>query len=366
MAKHRIGVIAVREVGVAELREIARGAAVFGSGGGGDPYIGRLVAEQAVRRYGPVPVVELDEVPGDALVAGLAVIGAPTVLVEKLPSGEEPVAAFRALQHHLGRPITHVLPIEVGGTNSLMPFVVAAALGLPVVDADCMGRAFPEVQMVVCTLDGIPASPMALADENGNSVVLCTRDNHWAEVLARSALVTMGCAAMLGTFSMSGEQARRMIPDTLGVAERLGRLVDSARRRRLDPVRAVTEALGGDLLFTGKITDVDRRTQGGFARGEAQLAGLGAWSGASLRLAFQNEHLVARRDGEVVATVPDLICVLDADDGEPLTCEVLRYGQRVAVLGAPCHERWRTPEGLALVGPRAFGYDHEHVPVGGG
>ena len=64
-----------------------------------------------------------------------------------------------------------------------------------------------------------------------------------------------------------------------------------------------------------------------------------------------------------MASTPDLICVLDAETGEPVTTESMRYGFRVAVLGVPCHPRWRTPGGLGLVGPRYFGYDLDYVPV---
>ncbi|MEU7481809.1 DUF917 domain-containing protein [Lentzea sp. NPDC042327] len=354
----------MREIGVEELRYLARGAAILGAGGGGDPYIGRLVAEQALREHGPVLAVEPHEVPDDALVAGIGMIGAPTVMVEKLPSGTEAVTAFRTLQRELGRPITHVLPIEVGGMNSLAPFPVAAALGLPVLDADCMGRAFPMVQMVVCTLDGVPAKPLAVADEKGNSVVLDVLDNHWAERLARSAAVRMGCTAVLCSFPMSGAQARgTVIPRTLTRAARLGRLVEQARRDHADPCAAVADHLGGRVLFTGKVAGVLRENDPGFARGEALLEGSGAHDGSRFRLAFQNEHLVATLDDVVVASVPDLICVLEAD-GEPVPGERLRYGQRVVVVGAPCHPRWRTPEGLALVGPSAFGYPHGYEPLG--
>ncbi|NED80274.1 DUF917 domain-containing protein, partial [Streptomyces sp. SID11233] len=115
-------------------------------------------------------------------------------------------------------------------------------------------------------------------------------------------------------------------------------------------------------VFTGKVADVQRATAGGFARGSARLTGLGDDSGAVLELAFQNENLVAVRDGEVVVSVPDLICVLDSDSGEPVTTESLRYGLRVSVLGVPCDPRWRTPEGLALAGPGYFGYAHPYVP----
>ena len=56
--------------------------------------------------------------------------------------------------------------------NSMLPIAAAARLGLPLVDADGMGRAFPELQMVTFTMGGVSATPMALVDEKGNSAIL--------------------------------------------------------------------------------------------------------------------------------------------------------------------------------------------------
>jgi len=64
-----------------------------------------------------------------------------------------------------------------------------------------------------------------------------------------------------------------------------------------------------------------------------------------------------------VTTVPDLIMSLDAATGLPIPTESLRYGLRVIVVGMPCDPQWRTPAGLAVVGPREFGYDMEYVPI---
>jgi uncharacterized protein len=128
-------------------------------------------------------------------------------------------------------------------------------------------------------------------------------------------------------------------------------------------VETVRQAVGGFLLFKGKIGDVDRRTEGGFARGDANLAGIDDYAGQTAQLSFQNEHLVARINGEIKVTVPDLITVLDVETGEPITTEAMRYGYRVAVIGIPCNDKWRTPAGIALVGPRYFGYDVDYVPV---
>jgi uncharacterized protein len=348
----------VRRLAEAEIEDLAVGAAILGTGGGGNPYVGKLLAQQALREHGPVEIVCVEEVPEDAFAVFSAMMGAPTVMVEKLPSGDELVRAFRALEERLGRTLTHVVPAEVGGINSTLPVAAAAMLRLPLVDADGMGRAFPEVQMATPTIYGVAATPMALADEKGNTAVIETIDNHWTERISRSITIAFGCTALIALYPMTGAEAREsLIPGTLGLARDLGRLVRAGR------TDGVLERLGGHRLFEGKVVDVERRTVGGFARGEARIEGTGADAGASLAIRFQNEHLVASRDGEIAATVPDLIVVLDAETGEPITTEELRYGFRVTVLAAPCDARWRTEAGLALVGPRYFGYDVDYVPI---
>jgi uncharacterized protein len=354
----------LRRVAEAELDDLAVGAAILGTGGGGNPYIGTLLAKQAIRKHGPVELVSVDEVDDDALVVPSAMMGAPTVMVEKLPRGDEIIRAFEALQEYLGRRITHTVSIEAGGLNSTTPFSVATRMDIPLVDADGMGRAFPEIQMVTPTIYGIAATPMALADEKGNTAILETIDNRWTERFARSITVDMGATAMIALYSLSGRDVKRaMVPGTLGLAEELGRLLRRTRAANEDPVAAVIDRLDGYRVFTGKIADVDRRTEAGFAKGEAEIEGIGDDGDSTLSLHFQNEHLVAIRDGVPVASVPDLIIVLDAETGEPITTEELRYGYRVSVITTPCDERWRTEAGLTLAGPRYFGYEIDYVPV---
>src|SRR3954453_19423806 len=138
----------MRKIGKQEIEDIAVGAALLGTGGGGEPYIGKLMALQAIEEYGEVTLLEVDEVPEDALVVPSSMMGAPTVMLEKAPSGEEPIVAFQLVEKYLGKKIFGTFPIEAGGVNSMLPFALAARLGLPVIDADGMGRAFPELQMV--------------------------------------------------------------------------------------------------------------------------------------------------------------------------------------------------------------------------
>ncbi len=148
--------------------------------------------------------------------------------------------------------------------------------------------------------------------------------------------------------------------DDWGIATRV---TDYQELLALDSVDAVRQAVGGFLIFRGKITDVDRRIEGGWNRGDAKMSGSGDFAGQELLLEFQNEHLAVRVDGEFAATVPDLIAVLDSETGEPITTEALRYGMRVAVIAFPCAPQWREPAALELAHPRYFGYDVDYVPV---
>jgi DUF917 family protein len=74
---------------------------------------------------------------------------------------------------------------------------------------------------------------------------------------------------------------------------------------------------------------------------------------------------MAERDGKILVTTPDLITLLEAESGAPVTADSLRYGLRLKALAFPSDPQWRTPEGIALIGPRYFGYDVDYAPFAG-
>jgi DUF917 family protein len=360
----------MRHITIADLEDLALGAAFLGTGGGGDPYIGKLMARAAIGRHGPVTLLALEELPDRLEVIACGVMGAPTILIEKLSSGAEIGLALDTFQARTGRRPAAIIPFEAGGINSMLPLVLAAERGLPVVDADGMGRAFPQLEMETFNVYGVPAAPLAIADERGNCVLIETASAARAEFIARGVTIRMGGQSHLVNYAMDGETARRVsVPGTMSLALGIGATIRTARATHRDPLPAVIAFLSAThyevarLLCSGKIADVSRRERNGWSVGTVLVAPFGG--GGTVTIEIQNENLVAEQGGAVLAVVPDLIVMLDLDTAEPLTTERLRYGQRVNLLGVRVPPIMRTPEALAVFGPQAFGLRHSYQPLGG-
>jgi len=349
----------------ADIEALAIGAAILGTGGGGNPYIGKLRCLQQLRAGNRVALIGLDELSDDAYVAPIGGIGAPIVGIEKLEEGNEGVRALRALESHCNRKIDALIAAEIGGGNSMEPLINGAITGIPVVDGDGMGRAFPEMQMTTFSIYGHLSTPAALADERGNVVIFQKAVSEvWFERLARSAVVTMGGTAIGVEAPMSGAYVKRAaVPGTVTQAIRLGNLVLEANRSHTNPLPLICASEQGVHLMDAKIVELKRHLRGGFAVGEIQLEGIDTHAGTRAQVVFQNEFLSFERAGRVEVSVPDLVVILDLDTGHAITTEVLRYGQRVAILALPCHPLLRSPEALAVVGPKSFGLDVTFQPL---
>lgn len=358
----------------ADLPDVARGAAFLGAGGGGNPYVGRLMVELALAETGrTLELLDLTEVPDDALLIPTNMMGAPTCIVEKLPEGMEAARSLQRLERHLGRRAFATMPVEADGVNSMIPLVVALRLGIPVVDADGMGRAFPELFHETFHIYGVSGTPMVITDEHGDQTLIETHDNFAMEWLARGVTIRMGGVSYVAMYPMDGATAKRVaIPGAIGLCLLIGRTIRAAREAHTEPFDALERALAGTtyavsrVIFAGKIVEVFRRTTDGFVKGTVRVAAVDAGeddAAGPLEIDSQNENLIARSRGEILAVVPDLICVLDAETAEPITTEELRYGQRVRVMAVGVPPIMRTPEALAVWGPRHFGYDVEYVAL---
>lgn len=352
--------------------DIALGASVLGTGGGGDPFIGIQMVKHALKLFGAVRIAPLTQANDDEIYVPCSMVGATTVIMEKIMTPNQFLRAIDTMSSTLKTRIAGTFPIEIGGVNSLIPFIVAAQKQIPVVDCDGVGRAFPEVQMVSFYLDDLPSGPNTLADEKGNTLVVYPIDGRWSERFARAIMEQMGAAAAMCDYPLTGRALKKSaIPGTLTLAQHIGQTLRLAWQSGSNPIHAITQALNGHVIASGKIIDVMRQTTGGFARGHVLIEGMRNDKGEQVTVLFQNELLLVYRSSatrepaqeNLLAVVPDLISIIDSETGRPIVTEYLRYGQRVDVVAFPCHAKWRSARGLAVAGPRYFGYPVDYVAI---
>jgi len=355
----------MREIDIDEIEALAVGAWVLGTGGGGSPYLGLLNMRQLYAAGHRVSLMPPEDLADDDLVAVVSNMGAPLVGQERLTDSRNMARAVTLMEEYLGREFRAIMSVEIGGNNGVQPFMAAAHLGKPVVDADAMGRAYPEAQMTSFAVGDLKPYPLTLVDPRGvEGIVAKVPSWKWMERLSRKMCVEVGSIASTCKAPRTGAEVKQWgIPHTTTQAIALGQAIRRAQREHRDPVQAILDAEDGRLIFRGKVADIARRTTEGFLRGTAKLDGLDDWRGQGFELAFQNEWAVGWQDGVPRVMTPDLICVLDSVSGEAIGTEVLRYGQRVTVIALRAPKVFLSPRGLEFVGPRAFGYDIDFVSV---
>ena len=151
----------LKEITLEDIRPIAIGAGILGTGGGGNPYLGGLHLAAIIREKGVQTLLDPFQLADDALVCVAGNIGAPTVSIEKLPEGTEMLRALRLLEEHIGRAFDAIAIAEIGGANSMQPLIAGLLAGIPTIDSDSMGRAFPEIQMSSFLFDsGVTVAPL--------------------------------------------------------------------------------------------------------------------------------------------------------------------------------------------------------------
>ncbi|MFC0431688.1 DUF917 domain-containing protein [Kutzneria buriramensis] len=342
------------------LREFARGCDVLGGGGGGQARYALPLAAHAVELTGPVPVVQASELPSDGLVMPCSFLGAPAIGAERIGTCREAATIRGHVERHFGRPVVAMLCNEIGGFHGTASVALAAHAGLPMLDADGMGRAFPGMSRVSMHLAGVSPEPVVLADEHDRVVAVHADGDGWLERMARSVVVGFGDRGVSSEYVMTVEQAAGAVIDgSIAKALRIGELIGEAKSVA-DAARAIAAEFDGVVIAEGKVAaalpEPGRPTP-------ATIEGTGPDHGRTLRLEVGHEYLAVVEDGQVLATVPDIITVFDTYTGEALGAGELRYGHRVVAVALPCPDVWRTPAGLDLVGPAAFGLDLPYRPV---
>ncbi|KAJ7118585.1 hypothetical protein C8R43DRAFT_1153344 [Mycena crocata] len=372
-----------------DLEWISTGCYILGTGGGGTPYPHYVRLREMMRKGAVIRVISPENLQDSAVVACGGGKGSPTVGMEKLPANEQ-MEAQHMVYKELGYQPDAVIALEIGGGNGLQGMLLGASnnLNVPTVDGDWMGRAYPvswQITPVVLGGDKAHFLPTAIADGNGNNMVLLSgASEKLIERIFRAALAEMGSHVACAKGPCTGKNTKTYVVEhIISLAWRIGRAVALCRsKNQIDSVaEVIIEQVGGNksakVLFKGKIVSVERNTVKGHVYGEVVISASdvsdscdGVQFSGSMKIPFKNENILATTidvngKEEVVASVPDLICVCDASNGEAIGTPEYRYGLLVIVIGIQASEKWTsTSRGIEIGGPRAFGMDVDYKPLG--
>ncbi len=338
------------------VEDLALGAGVLGSGGGGDTSLASVMMSQLLNEPQWMKLNELDD---HDLVVAVAAMGTPTVGIEKIFSENEFELAINQYEEKLARKITAIIPLEGAGFNALLPAVVAEVCGKKLVDGDCMGRAFPELQMNMVYIYGKNKIPYnAVVSNCKNATYVNVNDVKTLEDIARGITIEKGGTVFIACMPMTGKQAKLWcIPDTLSFCREMGTLIRTTRiDDRVAALRKLCQrtAYGPiNSLGSGRIIELHRSIDGGFNLGWMVLL---TKNRDRIKIEFQNENLrvINCTTNCVLAIVPDIITLLDVK-GKAISSEMLKVGLEISsilTIGAPA--LLKTKEALAVVGPDKF------------
>ncbi|KAL4899939.1 hypothetical protein BDW74DRAFT_183256 [Aspergillus multicolor] len=365
-----------------DLGFIAQGCKVLGCGGGGDPYQEFLKVSALVRKIpGTVKVVSPDYLPDDALVGWTGNMGSPEVSMERLEN-DECLKAHEELIRATGiSGVAGFMALEIGGGNGVLNLGVAAMFGVPCVDADYMGRAYPTTWQVTANVYGTERGealvPMTIASGDGSFITMtASRTDKLVDKILRASCVEMGCrAGSAGPPKTSKTVREQAITNTVSLAWWIGRAI-ALEKTISDRAKRIIDEVGGPesaaILGEGKITSVERILKTGHTYGVLEVDGkLPDGTKATLKVPFKNENafveaVLPSGESKILASVPDLIAVLDAETGAGLGTPEYKYGLKVMIIAIAASPRWTdTPRGMALGGPGSMGFEGiEYVPIG--
>jgi hypothetical protein len=340
----KIGDSSLKVLNYQDLLDLVDGAAIFSAGGGGDPEVGYRIADKLASQGYTVKLVAPLDVPDNAKVVNFACVGATTAIEY---DSDAAVKTLKALEEYAGFSAHATIPVELGGFNTLAAVDVAARCNIPVVDADGAGRSVPEVHLKVYTIDNIPLAPMVVADLHAKNVVIVkeTMDLRAAERIARTLAAEWNHSAYTARRILTGVQVKTSpIQLSLSMCMQIGKLLRTA----VEPIKAVLKGNNGFKLFEGAVERAERKTEGGFTFIDIKLRGTREYEGISFEFKAKNEVLVAYKDGKLAAIAPDIITPVHPETGKCMTAEKIEKGDKLAVLGLPAPQKWRTKKGLEL------------------
>lgn len=363
----------MRELTREDIYNILTGCSILGTGGGGTFENGMELIDRALAAGKSFRLASFDEVDPEILVGTPYFCGAISPLTPEeeekfgklpLPEKDPMLLAFEAVEKSLGRKIPAVISTELGGENTACAFFAAAMNDRLIMDGDPAGRSVPALQHSTYFLDGIPMYPLGASTDFGETMTvhyLCS-DTRGEDILRAVAAASRNSVCIVDHIAPAGRIGSSVIRGAISRAERIGRAFNEAKDSGKDLSEAVISEAGGQKIFSGKMRSNSYETRDGYTFGDMYIEGEGECGGHELHIWYQNENIMSWLDGKVYATVPELVVVINLDRKFPQMNPYAKAGERVDVLCLPADKPWTTEKGLALFGPKSFGFEDEWVP----
>ncbi len=362
---------------IQDCEDFVRGCMFMGTGGGGGLEWGLGMLTAALAEGLPLEWTDLADIPDRAwscTAYGMGSIAPKDDSTQKAIEalgltdrlGPNAMAqAVRELAAYTGKPISVIVPSELGAGNSPAPLVTAMRLGVTCVDGDYAGRAIPDEMQGTPYLYGKTSHPLASVDRWGNVVILKEAANPFMleRIGKMLSVAAHGTCYQAATLLPVAEMKEIVVPGTLTKSLELGRAIRQAREAGADPIAAAITHTGGHLLFEGRVVKKDWEDRDGYMFGTTTIQGSGRFTGHTLAVWFKNENHVSWLDGQPWVCSPDLVVIADRATGEGYTNTVIDVGHEVAVVGIRGLEAFRTERGLGCAGPRYFGFEVDYRPI---
>ncbi len=322
----------MKKLTIDSLEQLCSGAAILGSGGGGDPSILKDYLHYLLKLYGPVDIIS--SLPADSLVVPVAIMGAPLISLERIPNRDMFAQLYACIAEHYPNRKIVLMPAEIGGCNALTPFIMAAMYSLAVLDADLIGRAFPKINMSKPAVMGITNQKAFITNHNGERICIEAESIADLETQARTATMKFGCSALLATFIFDAAlQENYIISGSITRALQLGGMT--------------TESV---MVGSGVITDVFHKIENGFLTGSVSIFS----STAKYKVYFQNEYLHVKKNEQSILESPTIISLVESRSRKSIASESLRYSLQVEIMALDAPLFWQQAEAKKHVGLDVF------------
>lgn len=369
-----------------DVEHFLTGCAFLGTGGGGEVYVGRNTLYKCLDDGTEIRLTDPKMIQDDATYCCAFFMGSIAPKTEEIKAEMERlgyqkrtldfvdmlVGAVKSLEKILGHKVDGLYIAEPGGSNAACCMAAAYKLGIPIFDGDPAGRAIPEMTNGLFAIYDKSCLPIAYCDAWGNQNATIHAMGYPAaerigKYLSEASYGEMAEAA----YSISGKELKELfVFKSLSKAFEIGKTIhkytwkDGDMKEKntfnyIEMLKATARIANGVFVDTGIIYNFHTDETSGYYSGSFEIKG--EKENDNYKIWFKNENHILWINDEPKSTSPDLISLINLEDGEPLLNSHLKDGLLVGIIISSACKQYLTEKAISSFGPRYFGYDFDYV-----